>query len=128
MLKGEMDERTTGAASNAWPWFLSGFLNTAFTYRAAPLVVCIGLIDEEYREGMAQQPDDSVPESGSPEDKASQLAAYDLDGDGEVGVVEGLRAELGILDAHLEDVAEEGGIKGKIAEAAHQVVDRLDND
>lgn len=107
---------------------LCGFPAPLFVDQATVLIVCIGAIGEEYREGMAQQPDDSVPESGSPEDKASQLAAYDLDGDGEVGVVEGLRAELGVIDARLEDVAEEGGIKGKIADVAHHVVDRLDND
>lgn len=96
--------------------------------RSAVLRVCAGSGSAEYREGMAQQPDDSVPESGSPEDTESQLAAYDLDGDGEVSAVEGIRAELGVLDARLEEVADEGGLKGKIAEAAHHVVDRLDND
>ena len=77
---------------------------------------------------MAQQPDDNVPDDESAEDKASRLEAYDLDGDGQVGAIEDIRARLGVVDAQLEEVAEEGGLKGKIADAAHHIVDRLDND
>ena len=77
---------------------------------------------------MTQQSGDSEPNSELSEEKAISLAAYDLDGDGEIGVVEGLRAELGVVDARLEERADEGGITGKIANAAHHVVDRLDND
>ncbi len=43
-------------------------------------------------------------------------------------LAEEFRADLGVLDARLEQAAEEGGIKGKIAKAAHEVVDKLDND
>ncbi len=57
-----------------------------------------------------------------------RLELYDLNGDGQVGLVEDARATLGIVDAHLEQVAEEGGVKGKIADVAHLVVDKLDND
>ncbi|WP_040493034.1 hypothetical protein [Ilumatobacter nonamiensis] len=62
------------------------------------------------------------------DDEEVQLGAFDLDGDGKVSPVEDLRADLGLLDARLQQVAEEGGVKGKIADAAHHVVDRLDND
>lgn len=58
----------------------------------------------------------------------SALAAYDLDGDGKISPVEEIRAGLGIADARLEQVAEEGGVKGKIADAAHHIVDKFDND
>ncbi len=61
-------------------------------------------------------------------DEESFVAAYDLDGDGEVSAVEDARAVLGLADARLEQIADEGGAKGKIAEAAHKIVDKLDND
>ncbi len=57
-----------------------------------------------------------------------ELEAYDLDGDGKISIVEAERARLGLLDARLEEIAEEGGLKGSLAEAAHKVVDKLDND
>ncbi|MCU0259376.1 MAG: hypothetical protein MUE78_00005 [Ilumatobacteraceae bacterium] len=56
------------------------------------------------------------------------LEAYDLDDDGKVSLVEGARAQLGVIDARLEEIAEHGGITGKLADAAHHVVDKLDND
>ena len=56
------------------------------------------------------------------------LETYDLDGDGKISAVEAERARLGLVDARLEEIAEEGGVKGAIAEAAHKVVDKLDND
>ncbi len=42
--------------------------------------------------------------------------------------VEGARAQLGVVDAHLEEVGKEGGLKGKTAEIAHHLLDKLDND
>jgi hypothetical protein len=58
-----------------------------------------------------------------------QLEAYDLDGDGKISLVENERARLGILDARIEEfAAEHDGIAGTVAEAAHHIVDRLDND
>jgi hypothetical protein len=57
-----------------------------------------------------------------------QLEAYDLDRDGKISILENERARLGIVDAKLEELAEHGGITGAIAEAAHHIVDRLDND
>ena len=57
-----------------------------------------------------------------------ELETYDLDGDGEIGVLDHERARLGLVDARLEEIAEEGGIKGAIAEAAHKVLDKFDND
>lgn len=62
------------------------------------------------------------------EEARGALAAYDLDGDGKISPIEEARAALGVADARLEQVAQEGGIKGKIADAAHHLVDRLDND
>ena len=56
------------------------------------------------------------------------LETYDLDGDGKISAIEAERARLGLVDARLEEIAEEGGVKGAIAEAAHKVVDKLDND
>ena len=77
---------------------------------------------------MAEQSDEPAPDGETAEEKANRLAAYDLDGDGEVGPIEEIRGTLGIIDARLEELADEGGIKGTIAGAAHQIVDRLDND
>lgn len=62
----------------------------------------------------------------SPEDV--ELDTYDLDGDGKISMIESERARLGLVDARLEEIAEEGGVKGKIADVAHHVVDKLDND
>ena len=56
------------------------------------------------------------------------LETYDLDGDGKISAIEAERARLGLVDARLEEIAAEGGVKGAIAEAAHKVVDKLDND
>jgi hypothetical protein len=54
---------------------------------------------------------------------------YDLDHDGSVSVVEDVRARLGLLDAKLEQVAEEDeGLKAKLAEKAHHLIDKIDND
>ena len=88
-----------------------------------------GRDDVRYGRCMTQNPDDTTtPGDESAEDKASRLGAYDLDGDGKVGPIEDLRAGLGVLDARLEKIAEAGGVKGKIADVAHHVVDRIDND
>lgn len=57
-----------------------------------------------------------------------QLEAYDLDGDGKISLVENERARLGIVDAKLEELAEHDGVTGTVAEAAHKIVDRFDND
>ena len=56
------------------------------------------------------------------------LETYDLDGDGKISAIEAERARLGLVDARLEEIAEDGGVKGAIAEAAHKVLDKLDND
>lgn len=70
------------------------------------------------------------PAKKPPTDAAEnvELNAYDLDGDGKISVIESERARLGLVDARLEEIADEGGIKGKIADAAHHVIDKLDND
>jgi hypothetical protein len=77
-------------------------------------------------------PDESETSTGptgaEPTDEELELETYDLDGDGEIGVIDHERARLGLVDARLEEIAEEGGIKGAIAEAAHKVLDKLDND
>ena len=72
--------------------------------------------------------DDPQPDPDRSADEESFVAAYDLDGDGEVSAVEDARAILGLADARLEQIADEGGVKGKLADAAHKVVDKLDND
>ena len=54
--------------------------------------------------------------------------ALDAAGHHDLGIVAGIETALGVADARLEQVAEEGGLKGKIAEAAHHLVDKLDND
>lgn len=71
-------------------------------------------------------PSDGEPAADPNEE--SYVAAYDLDEDGEVSPVEDARGFLGLADARLEQLADEGGAKGKVAEAAHRIVDRLDND
>jgi hypothetical protein len=68
------------------------------------------------------------PSAEKAADEESFVAAYDLDGDGEVSAVEDAKAVLGLADARLEQIADEGGAKGKIAGAAHKLVDKLDND
>lgn len=79
---------------------------------------------------MANESTPDTPEdSGDRLDEEDvQLGAFDLDGDGKVSTIEDTRATLGLIDARLEQVAEEGGAKGKIADAAHHIVDRFDND
>jgi hypothetical protein len=72
-----------------------------------------------------------IPAEPSSDDSTSEaldLETYDLDGDGKISVVEAERARLGLVDARLEEIAEEGGLKGSIAEAAHKVLDKFDND
>jgi hypothetical protein len=72
-----------------------------------------------------------IPAEPSGDDSTSEeldLETYDLDGDGKISVVEAERARLGLVDARLEEIAEEGGLKGSIAEAAHKVLDKFDND
>lgn len=76
---------------------------------------------------MASDPEND-PTAEDPASKAARLGAYDLDGDGHVSAVEDARAQLGVIDAQLENTAEEGGIKGKIAGAAHRIADKFDND
>ncbi len=58
----------------------------------------------------------------------AELEAFDVDNDGRIGVLDSERARLGIIDAELEQAAQEGGVKGKLADIAHKVVDKLDND
>jgi hypothetical protein len=76
---------------------------------------------------MASDPEND-PNVEAAEDEAARIGAYDLDGDGKISPIEDARAQLGVIDAELEQAAEEGGIKGKIAEAAHHIVDKFDND
>ena len=70
--------------------------------------------------------DQSTADAGS--DLEAQVDAYDLDEDGKISLVEMERARLGLVDARMEELAEDGGVKGKLAEAAHKVLDKLDND
>ncbi len=61
-------------------------------------------------------------------DEAVRLDAYDLDDDGKISLVEDARANLGVVDAQLEALADEPGLKGRLANAAHKLTDKLDND
>ena len=77
---------------------------------------------------MAQDSENSTEQADEPTPQELELETYDLDGDGEIGVIDHERARLGLIDARLEEIAEEGGVKGAIAEAAHKVLDKFDND
>lgn len=74
--------------------------------------------------GVAHEPGSNEPHIPDED----ELEAFDLDQDGTISVVEEERARLGVVDARLEAIAEEGGVKGKLADAAHFIVDKLDND
>ena len=63
-----------------------------------------------------------------PEPSKEDLETYDLNEDGKISLSEVERARLGAIDARLEELAEEPGLRGKIAGAAHKVVDKFDND
>lgn len=71
--------------------------------------------------------DDTMPEETAQEEEA-RIGAFDLDHDGKISYLEAARAQLGVIDARLEEAAGEGGIKGKTAEVAHHLLDKLDND
>ena len=76
-------------------------------------------------------PDESETSTGAtdqPTDDELELETYDIDGDGEIGVIDHERARLGLVDARMEEIAEEGGIKGALAEVAHKILDVFDND
>ena len=76
-------------------------------------------------------PDESETSTGAtdqPTDDELELETYDIDGDGEIGVIDHARARLGLVDARMEEIAEEGGIKGALAEVAHKILDVFDND
>lgn len=75
--------------------------------------------------------DEVNPASEAATDEELELDVYDADGDGKIGLVDGYRATLGLVDAELEiaaDKAEHKGVKGHLADAAHKIVDKLDND
>jgi hypothetical protein len=74
---------------------------------------------------MADAHDHSTP---TPAEQEAAVEAQDLNDDGKVSIVEELRSDLGVVDARLEAIADEGGIKGKLAKAAHEIVDKVDND
>ena len=61
-------------------------------------------------------------------DEELDLVSFDLNDDGKISPLEGARQELGLVDARLEEIAKEGGVKGKLADAAHHILDKLDND
>ena len=68
---------------------------------------------------------DSTDEELTPEE---EIEPFDLDDDGKVSIIEADRARLGLLDARMEEIMEEGGLKGSLAKAAHKVLDKFDND
>ena len=69
-----------------------------------------------------------APDETDETDEALDLVSYDLNDDGKISPLEGARFELGLVDARLEELAEEPGIKGRLADAAHHIIDKLDND
>jgi len=74
-----------------------------------------------------QIPDGETSDS----DEALQIETFDADHDGKIGLIDGYRAQLGLVDAELElaaDKADHKGLKGHLADAAHKIVDKLDND
>ena len=76
-------------------------------------------------------PDESETSPGPTDDltpEELELETFDVDHDGKIGVIDHERARLGLIDARLEQIAEEGGVAGAVAGAAHHIVDRLDND
>ncbi|MFN8021065.1 MAG: hypothetical protein U0Q03_05995 [Acidimicrobiales bacterium] len=78
---------------------------------------------------MSEPIDDTDPTTPHEHERPQEeLDAFDLDHDGDISLVESERARLGIIDARLEEIAEEGGLKGKLAEGAHHLLDKLDND
>lgn len=72
-------------------------------------------------------PTDNEPEPQDTPDDV-ELEVFDADHDGHIGVLDAERARLGIVDAELEQASHEGGVKGKLADLAHKVIDKLDND
>lgn len=76
---------------------------------------------------MSNDERDEQPDAADAGEDAA-IDPYDLDEDGKVSMIEAERGRLGIVDARMEELAEEAGIKGKLAEAAHKVLDKLDND
>lgn len=79
--------------------------------------------DSEIEENHVFRHHDEV-EAATPD----EVDAYDLDDDGKISIVEMGRAQIGIVDAHMEELAEHDGVTGKLAEVAHKVLDALDND
>ncbi|MGB8861643.1 MAG: hypothetical protein WCC60_20475 [Ilumatobacteraceae bacterium] len=72
--------------------------------------------------------DDATEPAPAETDEELDLISYDLNGDGKISPLEGAREQLGLVDARLEALAEEPGIKGRLADAAHHLLDKLDND
>ena len=79
--------------------------------------------ESEFDEGHVFRHHDHVEEA-APE----EIEALDLDDDGKVSLVEMGRAKLGIVDAKMEELARRGGVTGKLGEAAHKLLDAIDND
>ena len=77
---------------------------------------------------MPDESETSIGATDQPTDDELELETYDIDGDGEIGVIDHERARLGLVDARMEEIAEEGGIKGALAEVAHKILDVFDND
>lgn len=76
-----------------------------------------------------ETPPATTDADGTPEtDEELDLVSFDLNDDGKISPLEGARQEIGLVDARLEEIAKEGGVKGKLADAAHHVLDKLDND
>lgn len=72
--------------------------------------------------------DAAADQADAADARDAELDAFDLDHDGKISIAEDARARLGLVDARLEEIAHEGGLKGKLADGAHHLLDHFDND
>ncbi len=76
----------------------------------------------------AQSPGDEGRHTTGPVSADASPEAFDLDDDGKISIIEAERARLGVVDARMAELAKEDGVKGTLAKAAHEILDKIDND
>lgn len=76
----------------------------------------------------ATAPSDDGRHTTGPVTADTSPDAFDLDDDGKISIIEAERARLGVVDARLEELAQQDGVKGALAKAAHEILDKIDND
>ena len=79
-------------------------------------------------EAVAAADTDAAETDAAADESLDDTPINDTDGDGKVSILEAERARLGLVDARLEEIAHHGGVTGHIAEAAHKLLDKFDND